>query len=159
MVASPETEHAAYWFGNVEAPEDCEADAVWSYTKKSMAARGVTQEWDSECISTENKSSELWLVQNYKGLDLYDPDTDVGTLLKVLAPNVEWKKKDKSSPKTPCYALIVRHVRGEDSDDDSDDGGDGDNEYDECYHINADPHSMIRDARSNQTVHLRLMSA
>ena len=90
------------------------------------------EDWEEEAIKHRSGPNGYKLLVKYKNIRFYDEDESVK--YKIIATNVEWKKKDKSDKETPCYCVLAKPL--DDADDDDTNLA--------SFHINQSLHGMIK---------------
>ena len=63
------------------------------------------EDWKAGCIAKKLGINEFKLLQKYGGMRFYDDDED--DVFVICDTNLEWKKKDKTDPSTPCYCVLA----------------------------------------------------
>ena len=108
------------------------------------------EDWEAGCIAKKLGINEFKLLQKYGGMRFYDDDED--DVFVICDTNLEWKKKDKTDPSTPCYAVLATPYRNESSTEESDSEEDA-----VCYHINDVLHDMIAHRSSGHPSDVKLV--
>ena len=78
---------------------------------------------------------------------------------KVISSNLlDWKKRDKPDPETPCYVLLAKPTLfKEDEEEDEDEDDDDDTIV--SYHISAMLYGKIKNPRAERPEHMKIVNS